>query len=459
MISRVLVANRGEIAIRILRACRELGIEPVAVYSTADEHALHRELASASVCIGSPRAADSYLNMNNIISAALATHCDAVHPGFGFLSENSDCARRCAEYGLKFIGPSPDVIDSMGNKSYARSLMQKMGVPVVPGSEGSVENAEQALEIAEKIGYPVLVKASAGGGGRGMRKAFCEDELIDSFNTACAEAEACFGDGEMYIEKLIVNPRHIEVQILADKNGNTVHLGERDCSMQRRNQKLLEEAPAAGLSDALRGTICSAAVRAAKAAGYESAGTIEFVLDDKNNYYFIEMNTRIQVEHPVTEMLTGVDIVHEQLRIASGLPLSFEQKDVHFNGHVLECRINAENPENAFAPCPGKVSFLHFPAGPGVRVDSALYNGCEISPFYDSMVAKVIVHSDTRLNTVRRMRRALEEMVVEGVTTTLPLQHLLLFQPDFLRGDYNTGFIDAHIDSILSAQKAARGDS
>ena len=457
MIRRVLIANRGEIAVRIIRACRETGVEPVAVYSTADETAMHREFASRAVCVGAPRAADSYLRMDNIVSAALATQCDAVHPGFGFLSENSAFARLCADHGLAFIGPSPEVIDCMGNKALARSLMQKAGVPVVPGSDGSVDTVEKAQEIAEKIGYPVLVKAAAGGGGRGMRKVPCKQALAEAFRTARAEAEACFGDRTMYLEKLILNPRHIEVQILADAHGNTVHLGERDCSMQRRNQKLLEEAPAIGLSVALRDEICSAAVRAAQAAGYQNAGTVEFVLDKMGRYYFIEMNTRIQVEHPVTELLTGIDIVREQLRIASGLPLSFSQKQVHFSGHALECRINAEDPERDFAPCPGKIDFLHFPAGPGVRVDSALYNGCEISPYYDSMVAKIIVHGDTRLEAVRRMRRALEEMVVEGVTTNLSLQHLILFEPQFLRGEYDTGFLENHLAELMAAQKSVRG--
>lgn len=458
MIRRVLVANRGEIAVRIIRACREAGIETVAVYSTADAAALHTELATKAVCIGPPKAADSYLNMRAVLSAALATGCDAVHPGFGFLSENSAFARLCAEHKLKFIGPSPDVIDRMGDKAAARRAMREAGVPVVPGSDGCVQTPEEASRVARELGYPVLVKAAAGGGGRGMRKVFSPDELASSFLAARAEAEACFGSGALYLEKLIINPRHIEVQILADGKGHVTHLGERDCSMQRRNQKLLEEAPAKGLSPALRAELCEAAVRAAYAAGYESAGTVEFVLDRDGHYYFIEMNTRIQVEHPVTELLTGIDIVREQLRVASGLPLSFTQDDVRLDGHVIECRINAENPEKAFQPEQGTISFLHFPAGFGVRVDSALYGGYEISPFYDSMIAKIIVRGDTRLEAVRRMRRALEETVIEGVSTTLPLQYLVMHHPAFLSGEYDTGFIEAHLDELLAAHRTARGN-
>lgn len=457
MLKKVLIANRGEIAVRIIRECLDSSIEAVSVYSTADSQALHRIIASRSVCIGGPRAAESYLNINNIIEAAKGTGCDAVHPGFGFLSENSGFARACEREGLKFIGPSSGVIEQMGDKAAARKLMKKAGVPVVPGSDGVVCDAEEAVRTAETIGYPVLLKASAGGGGRGMRKAYNEQEVREGFSAASAEAENCFGNGEMYIEKLIENPRHIEFQILADSFGNVVHLGERDCSIQRRNQKLVEEAPAWGLSRDLRRRMGEAAVRAAKAAGYENAGTIEFVVDKDENFYFIEMNTRIQVEHPVTEMITGINIVREQLRIASGLPLGLTQDEIRFEGHAIECRITAEKVFDHFAPCPGRVEFIHFPAGAGIRVDSALYNGCEISPFYDSMVAKIIAKGNTRLEAVRRMRRALEEAVITGVETTLPVQHLLMYNQDFLRGSYDTGFIESHLPEILDIYEAAGG--
>ena len=457
MLKRVLVANRGEIAVRIIRECLDSGIEAVAVYSTADRKSLHRIIASRAVCIGGPKASESYLNMNHMIETAKATGCDAVHPGFGFLSENSEFAALCRAEGLKFIGPSAQVIDMMGNKAAARKLMTEHGVPVVPGSDGPVKNAEEALEWAEKIGYPVLLKASAGGGGRGMRKVFSSEELKDAYQSASLEAENCFGNGQMYVEKLIENPRHIEFQILADSMGNTVHLGERDCSIQRRNQKLVEEAPAWGLSDGLRDTMGRAAVQAAEACGYENAGTVEFVVDKDENFYFIEMNTRIQVEHPVTEMVTGINIVKEQLRIASGLPLSFSQDEVSLSGHAIECRITAEDVFENFRPDPGTVEFIHFPAGAGIRVDSALYNGCEISPYYDSMVAKVIAKGNTRLEAVRRMRRALEETVINGVRTTLPVQHLLMYQSDFLRGGCDTGFMEHHLKELLNIYEAAGG--
>ena len=457
MLKKVLIANRGEIAVRIIRECLDCSIEAVSVYSTADKQALHTIIATKAICIGGPRAGESYLNISHIIDAAKADKCDAIHPGFGFLSENSQFARACEENGIKFIGPASDTIDRMGNKSAARRLMVKAGVPVVPGSDGAVKDAEEAVTIADKIGYPVLLKASAGGGGRGMRKAYDKEEVREGFAAASAEAESCFGNGEMYVEKLIENPRHIEFQILADSQGNVVHLGERDCSVQRRNQKLVEEAPAWGLSSKLRDEMGAAAVKAAKAANYENAGTIEFVVDKDNQFYFIEMNTRIQVEHPVTEMVTGVNIVKEQLRIAAGLPLGFSQEDVQLSGHAIECRITAENVFANFAPCPGKVEFIHFPAGAGIRVDSALYNGCQISPFYDSMVAKIIARGDTRLEAVRRMRRALEETVITGVETTLPVQHLLMYNADFLRGGYDTSFIENHLTELLSIYEAAGG--
>ena len=456
MFKRLLIANRGEIAVRIIRCCREMEIEPVAVYSTADREALHVQLASQAVCIGPPKAADSYLNMPNLLEAARATGCDAVHPGFGFLSENSEFARLCTECGLRFVGPPASVIDAMGNKAAARRLMKAHGVPVVPGSEGRVDTAEEAVRLAEQLGYPVLVKAAAGGGGRGMRRAYSADELPAAFRTAQAEALSCFGDGEMYLEKLIVNPRHIEFQILADSHGHVVHLGERDCSIQRKNQKLLEEAPSMALTPSVRVDLGQAAVEAARAAGYQSAGTVEFVLDGQGHFYFIEMNTRIQVEHPVTEMVTGLDLIREQIRIAAGQPLSVKQEEVRLHGHAIECRINAEDPAADFRPGAGTVSFLHLPGGCGVRVDSALYTGCTLSPFYDSMIAKVIVHAPTRLEAIRRMRRALEELVVEGVATNAELAHLILYHPDYIKGAYDTGFIGQHLDELLKWSAAGK---
>lgn len=457
MLKRVLIANRGEIAVRIIRECLDSSIEAVSVYSTADSQSLHRIIATRAICIGGPRASESYLHTANIIEAAKAAGCDAVHPGFGFLSESSDFARNCEEAGLKFIGPSSAVIDAMGNKAAARRMMIEAGVPVVPGSDGIIAAADEAVKEAERIGYPVLLKAAAGGGGRGMRKAYCEKEVREGFEAASAEAKSCFGNGDMYVEKLIENPRHIEFQILADSFGNVVHLWERDCSIQRRNQKLLEEAPAWGLSDKLRRAMGEAAVKAAKACGYENAGTVEFIVDQDENFYFIEMNTRIQVEHPVTEAVTGINIVKEQLRIAAGMPLSVTQEEVCVSGHAIECRITAEKVFENFAPCPGRIEFIHFPAGAGIRVDSALYNGCEINPYYDSMVAKIIAKGSTRLEAVRRMRRALEETVINGVQTTLPVQHLLMYQQDFLRGGYNTGFVEAHLPELLAIYEAAGG--
>ena len=450
MFKRILIANRGEIAMRVFRACREMDIEPVCVYSQADRDALHVQLAEQSYCIGPSRSAESYLNIEAILTVAKATGCDAVHPGYGFLSENADFADACAQAGLTFIGPSGDVIRAMGNKAAARELMQRAGVPVVPGSDGAVEDAQQAREIAESIGYPVLIKAAAGGGGRGMRKVFSPEELESLFEEARSEAVACFGDGEMYLEKLILHPRHIEFQILADREGHVIQLGERDCSIQRRNQKLLEESPSKALTPQLREQMGQAAVTAARAAGYENAGTIEFVLDQAGNFYFIEMNTRIQVEHPVTEMVTGLDLVREQIRIAAGLPLSVSQEDVVLRGHAIECRINAENPSRGFQPCPGRVGFLHLPGGCGVRVDSCLYPGCELPPYYDSLVAKVIVTGSTRLEAIRRMRRSLGELVIEGPETNTDLLHQILYHPDFVRGNYNTGFLDEHMETLLA---------
>ena len=449
MLKRILIANRGEIALRIIRACRELDIETVAVYSTADESALHAQLATRSLCIGPAKAADSYLNQDALLSAAKATGCDALHPGYGFLSENPDFADRCVEAGLKYIGPSGDVIRKMGSKAAARTLAQQAGVPVVPGSDGPLHSVEQAKELAGQVGYPVLLKASAGGGGRGMRQVDRPEDLESAFQAAQAEAVACFGNGEMYLEKLVLNPRHIEFQIMADTQGHVVHLGERDCSIQRRRQKLVEESPSKALTPQLREEMGAAAVAAAKAAGYVGAGTIEFVLSPEGDFYFIEMNTRIQVEHPVTELVTGIDLVKEQLRVAAGLPLSFTQEDIKVNGHAIECRINAEDPEQYFRPCPGKTEFLHLPGGPGVRVDTALYSGYEVSPFYDSLVAKVLVHAPTRLEAIRRMRRSLEELVIEGYPTNAALAHLIMHDAEFVRGQYDTGFLDRNLDKLL----------
>lgn len=458
MFRRILIANRGEIAVRIIRACIEMNIETVAVYSTADKECLHVKLATQAVCIGPAKAADSYLNMKSILTAAVETNCDAIHPGFGFLSENSEFARLCEECNIKFIGPKADVIDAMGNKAMAKTMMRNGNVPVVPGSIGALKDYAEAEKIADEVGYPVLLKASVGGGGRGMRRAESREQLESAYEEAKAEARACFGNDEMYLEKLIINPRHIEFQILADEFGNVVHLGERDCSIQRKNQKLIEESPCMLLSEELRTKMGDAAVNAAKASGYTNAGTVEFVLDEKENFYFIEMNTRIQVEHGVTEMVTGIDLVKEQIRIAFHQPLTFTQDDVHLNGHAMECRINAEDPAKGFLPNSGKISFLNLPGGPGVRVDTLLYNGYETSPFYDSMMAKIIVHAPTRLEMIRRMRRALMELSTEGITTTSDFDYLILFHPDFIKGKFNVGFIEEHMEEILTWDAFGEGD-
>ncbi len=449
MIKKILIANRGEIAMRISRACREMNIETVAVYSQADKNLLHVRLADEAYCIGGPRSADSYLNVDAVLTVALQSGCDAIHPGYGFLAENAEFADKCAENGIIFIGPSGDVIRKMGNKAAARALMQTAGVPVVPGSEGPVANIEQAREAAQLAGYPVLIKASAGGGGRGMRRADNDGELEERFEQARAEALACFADGEVYIEKLILNPKHIEIQVLADNFGNAVHLGERDCSVQRKNQKLIEESPSHSLKEEKRLGMAQAALKAVQAANYRNAGTIEFVVDAEQNFYFIEMNTRIQVEHPVTELTTGIDIVKQQIRIAAGHKLSLTQQDITFNGHAIECRINAENPERQFAPSPGTVDFMHLPGGSGVRVDSALYTGYELPPYYDSLAAKIIVHAPTRAEAIRRMRRALEETIIEGLSTNIELLHQILHHPCFVRGGYDTGFLGQHLDELL----------
>ncbi len=443
MFKKLLIANRGEIAVRIIRAARELGIATVAVYSEADKEALHVLLADEALCIGPARSTDSYLNMNAVLSAAIVTGAEAIHPGFGFLSENSKFATMCEEMNLQFIGPSGQVMDMMGDKINARAEMIKAGVPVIPGSDGQVETAEEALHIANTIGYPVMLKASAGGGGKGIRKVEEEADLIAAFESASQEAQAAFGNGAMYIEKVIYPARHIEVQILGDRHGNIVHLGERDCSLQRHNQKVLEESPSIAIGKTLRQEMGNAAVRAAKAVQYENAGTIEFLLDESSGeFYFMEMNTRVQVEHPVTEFVTGVDIVKEQIRIAAGQALSFKQEDVTISGHAIECRINAENPDFNFVPSPGTITDLYLPSGGvGVRVDSAVYTGYTIPPYYDSMIAKIIVHGDNRFDALMKMQRALYELDIEGVKTNADFQFDLISNPNVVAGDYDTSFL------------------
>ncbi len=449
MFKRILIANRGEIAMRILRCCREMGIETVLIYSSEDKDSLPVQFSTYSVCIGPAPAQQSYLNEDAILTAAKEYNCDAIHPGYGFLSENAYFARKCEKEGIEFIGPSAKMIHFMGNKDAARTLMKKHGVPVVPGSDGILNNLDEAKKVAAEVGYPVLIKASAGGGGRGMRVAHDESEIEDAYESAGAEALSAFGDGSLYLEKLILNPHHIEVQILGDKKGNIIHLLERDCSMQRRHQKILEECPASILTDRQREALYRAALKAAKAVHYYSAGTLEFVLDKTGKFYFIEMNTRIQVEHPVTEMVTGVDLIREQIRVAAGMPLSIKQSDIKINGHAIECRINAEDPERGFAPCPGDVTFLHFPNGNGVRIESALYPNSRISPYYDSMVAKVIVYARGRLEAIRKMRVALEEFTIKGIKTNLNFQYLIMYNEDFVMGNYDTGFLEKNTEAIL----------
>ena len=450
MLKRVLIANRGEIALRIQRACRELDMETVAVYSQPDAEALHVQLATQAVCIGPARAADSYLNQDALLTAALATGCNGLHPGYGFLSENADFADACAREDITFIGPSGDTIRKAGSKSAARDILRAAGVPVTPGSDGPVSSVGDALAAAERVGYPVLLKASAGGGGRGIRRCDSAEALPAAYAEAKAEARACFGNDEMYLEKLVLNPRHIEFQILADRHGNVIHLGDRDCSIQRRNQKLIEEAPARCLTPALRQAMGDAAVRAAKAVGYEGAGTVEFLLDaDGQHFYFMEMNTRIQVEHGITELITGVDLVRQQLRVASGLSLDMTQADIALTGHAMECRVNAEDPRQDFRPCPGTVEFLDFPGGAGVRVDSHLYNGCALPPYYDSLAAKLMVHAPTRLEAIRKMRRALEEFALEGFPTNAELSYQILYHPTFVRGGCTTAFLEENLPRLL----------
>ncbi|KEI94345.1 acetyl-CoA carboxylase biotin carboxylase subunit [Clostridium botulinum] len=442
MFKKILVANRGEIAVRIIRACREMGIETVAIYSEADKDALHVQLADEAVCIGPPSSKDSYLNMYNIISATVLTGSQAIHPGFGFLSENSKFANMCKDCNIVFIGPDSQTIDKVGNKSNARDIMIRAGVPVIPGSNGVIHNEEEALNIAEEIGYPVVVKASAGGGGRGIRIVHSKENMIKAFNTAKSEAKGAFGDDSMYVEKFIKNPRHIEFQILGDNYGNIIHLGERDCSLQRRNQKVLEEAPSPRMNEELRKRMGDVAIKAAKAVEYKNAGTIEFLLDEDGSFYFMEMNTRIQVEHPITEMVTGVDILKEQIKIAYGEKLNIKQKDIKIQGHAIECRINAEDYKNGFRPCPGKIENLYIPGGLGVRLDSSVYSGYTIPPYYDSMIGKLIAYGRNREETIQIMKRALGELIIEGVNTNIDFQFIILEDENFIKGEYTTKYIE-----------------
>jgi len=449
MFSKILIANRGEIALRIIRACREMGIQTVAVFSTADQNSLHVRFADEAVCIGPARSSESYLNIPAIISAAEVTDVDAIHPGYGFLAENAHFAEICESCHINFIGPSPETIRLMGDKVQARETMRATGVPLTPGGQGVVKSQEQAIEIAKKIKYPVIIKATAGGGGKGMRVCHNDVTLTGSFVMAQKEAEANFGNPDVYIEKYITDPRHVEFQILADKHGNVIHLGERDCSIQRRHQKLIEEAPSPALDETLRRKMGEAAIKAARACNYHGVGTIEFLLDASGDFYFMEMNTRIQVEHPVTEMVTGIDLIKEQIKVAAGEKLTIRQEDVQITGAAIECRINAEDPRNNFMPCPGTIEELNLPGGRGVRIDTHIYPGYRISPFYDSMVAKLIVHGADRQEAIRIMRRALEEFFVSPVKTTIDLHLDILSHPLFIKGDFSTHFIEKHMKNEL----------
>ena len=443
--NKILIANRGEIAVRIIRACKEMNIKTVAVYSEVDKDALHTRLADEAICIGPASPKQSYLNIKNIIEAASITKADSIHPGFGFLSENSQFAKICEESNIKFIGPTSKVIDLLGNKSNSKEMMKKEGVPVIPGSDGSIKDLKQAILICEKIGYPVLLKASAGGGGKGIRQVNSFEELEANYNIVKQEAKNAFNDSEIYIEKFIQNPRHVEIQILADEHGNVVHLGERDCTIQRNHQKVIEETPSTIIDDKLRSKMGNAAIKAAKAAGYTSCGTVEFLVDKDKNFYFMEMNTRIQVEHPITEMRTGIDLVKEQIRIAAGEELKFKQKEIEFKGHSMECRINAENPIKNFMPSPGKINEMNLPGGNGIRVDTAIYSGYTIPANYDSMIAKIIVFGTNRNEAISKMKRALEELVIDGVETNRDFLFDIIRNPDFIRGNFDTSFIEKNI--------------
>ncbi|HIT09089.1 MAG TPA: acetyl-CoA carboxylase biotin carboxylase subunit [Candidatus Merdivicinus faecavium] len=445
MFRKVLIANRGEIAVRIIRACRELGIATVAVFSEADRSALHAQIADEAICIGPPRTADSYLNIKAILAACELTGAEAIHPGFGFLSENAGFARMCEKCGITFIGPPPSAMERMGDKAEAKATMKAAGVPVVPGSDGEIATLSEAKEIAREIGYPVMVKASAGGGGRGIRRVDTEEQLESAILAARQEAGSFFGNDGLYLEKFIVDPRHVEIQVVADNYGSILHLGERDCSLQRRNQKMIEECPCPIMTPALREKMGAAAVKAAAACGYRNVGTVEFLLSGEE-FYFMEMNTRIQVEHPITELVTGIDLVKTQLRIAAGEPLSIRQENVKMTGHAIECRINAENPALDFRPCPGRIESLHMPGGPGVRIDSAMYQGCEIPPYYDSMIAKLIVYAPTRAEALMKMKWALAEFLVEGVDTNIDFQLNLIKDADVEAARYDIGFLTRRRD-------------
>ena len=447
---KILIANRGEIALRVILACKELGVQTVAVYSEADRNALHVRFADEEVCIGPASSSKSYLNIPQVIAAAEVTGAEAIHPGYGFLSENPHFVEVCTACGINFIGPNAEIIRRMGNKAEAKATMQAAGIPQMPGSDGLVHTVEEALACAEHIGYPVIVKASAGGGGRGMRIVNTPEELPDLYSTARSEAKGAFGDDSVYMEKYLLEPRHIEVQIMGDLYGNVVHLGERECSIQRRHQKLIEESPSGALSPELRKRICDTAVKAAKSVGYYNAGTIEFLLDKRGDFFFMEMNTRVQVEHPVTEMVTGIDIVKEQLRIASGRKLSFTQEQVIQRGHAIECRINAEDPWK-FTPSPGRITALNFPGGPGIRIDSAMHQDATIPPHYDSMIAKLIAYGSDRNEALARMRRALDTLVVEGVKTTAPLHRKLMDHPDFISGGFSTKWLEGVMEDLKAS--------
>ena len=443
--NKILIANRGEIAVRIIRACKEMNIKTVAVYSEVDKDALHTRLADEAICIGPATAIKSYLNIKNIIEAACVTGADSIHPGFGFLSENAKFAKICEESNIKFIGPTSKVINLLGNKANAKKMMEEAGVPVIPGSNGSVKGIKDAVLIAEKIGYPIILKAAAGGGGKGIRIVNNNDELEVSYNLVKQEASKSFNDDEIYIEKYIENPRHVEIQILADEHGNIVHLGERDCSIQRKHQKILEETPSTAIDDKLRNKMGNAAIKAAKVAGYSSCGTVEFLVDKNMDFYFMEMNTRIQVEHPITEMRTGIDIVKEQIRIAAGEKLKYKQKEIEFKGHSIECRINAENPSKNFMPSPGTIKQVNFPGGNGIRFDTAIYDGYTIPSNYDSMIAKIIAYGVNRNEAIAKMKRALEELVVDGVETNRDFLLNIIKNPNFIRGNFDTSFIEKEI--------------
>ena len=444
MFEKILIANRGEIAVRIIRACREMGIKTVAVYSEADRDSLHTLLADEAICIGPAPSGQSYLNMERILSATVAMKAEAIHPGFGFLSENARFAELCEKCSIALIGPSASIINRMGNKSEARKTMMEAGVPVVPGGKEPVHTVEDALSLAKEIGFPVMIKASSGGGGKGMRISYGEDDFEANFQNAQMESIKGFSDDTMYLERYIEKPRHIEFQIMADKHGNVIHLGERDCSIQRRHQKVLEESPSVAISDELRRQMGETAVRAAKAVGYENAGTIEFLLDKNKNFYFMEMNTRIQVEHPVTELVSGMDLIKEQIRVAAGEPLSVVQKDIHLKGHAIECRINAENPSKNFMPCPGMITNIHIPGGNGVRVDTHIYNDYKVPANYDSMLMKLIVHGKDREEAIAKMRSALGEFIIEGIDTNLDFQFEILCHPAYEDGDTDTHFIQTY---------------